>query len=49
MMALAAARELTEGQWRTLLQSVGLKVVGVWTKEFAVESLIEAVLVDEGV
>ena len=43
MMALAAARERTESQWRDLLQGVGLKINGIWTKDSAVESLIEAV------
>ena len=46
MMGLAASRERTEAQWRELLQSAGLTVVGIWTKEAHVESLIEAVLDD---
>ena len=41
---LAASRERTEAQWRELLQSAGLTVVDIWTKEAHVESLIEAVL-----
>ena len=41
MMALAASSERTEAQWRNLLQSVGLKVVGIWTKGPGVQSLIE--------
>ena len=47
MMALAASRERTEAQWRELLQSVGLKIVGIWTKDAAAESLIEASLMEE--
>ena len=42
MMSLAASRERTEAQWRGLLDSAGLKVVGIWTKEAHYESLIEA-------
>ena len=44
MMALAASSERTEAQWRSLLQSVGLKIAGIWMKEPGVQSLIEAVL-----
>ena len=44
MMALAASSERTEAQWRNLLQSVGLKIAGIWMKEPGVQSLIEAVL-----
>ncbi|MCJ1385013.1 hypothetical protein MMC17_008131 [Xylographa soralifera] len=47
MMALAASRERTEAQWRELLHSVGLKVVGIWTKDAATESLIEASLLED--
>ena len=42
MMGLAASRERTEAQWRKLLESAGLKVIGIWTKEAHCESLIEA-------
>ena len=44
MMALAASAERTETEWIELLRSAGLKVVGIWTMDSAVESLIEAVL-----
>ncbi|MCJ1398246.1 hypothetical protein MMC11_001443 [Xylographa trunciseda] len=47
MMGLAASRERTEAQWRELLQSVGLKIVGIWTKDAAAESIIEASLVED--
>lgn len=47
MMAFSAAAERTEAEWKDLLRSVGLKVVGIWTKDAAVESLIEAVLEDD--
>ena len=47
MMAQVASFERTEAQWRGLLGSVGLKIVGIWTKEPGVESLIEAVLVED--
>lgn len=46
MMGIAASREWTEAQWRELLLSAGLRVLGIWTKEVHVESLIEAVLID---
>ena len=46
MMGVAASRERTETQWRQMLQSAGLTVVGIWTKEAHAESLIEAVLDD---
>ena len=46
MMGLAQSRERTETQWRDLLMSAGLKIVGIWTKEAHVESLIEAVIAD---
>ena len=44
MMTLAASAERTETEWKELIQSVGLTVVGIWTTDSAVESLIEAVL-----
>ena len=47
MMALAASRERTETQWRELLQSVGLEIVGIWTKDAGAESLIEVLLVED--
>ena len=42
MMALGAVKERTEKQWRSLLEQAGLKVVGIWTYEQGIESLIEA-------
>ncbi|KAL9633076.1 MAG: hypothetical protein Q9164_004918, partial [Protoblastenia rupestris] len=47
MMALAASAERTETEWIELLRSAGLKVVGIWTMDSAVESLIEAVLEED--
>lgn len=47
MMALAASAERTEAEWKELLRSAGLKVVGIWTMDMAVESLIEAVLEED--
>lgn len=47
MMALFASRARTESQWRALLSSAGLKVTGIWHKEVASESVIEAVRMDE--
>lgn len=44
MMGFAASRERTEVQWGELLELAGLPVVGIWTKEAHVESLIEAAL-----
>ncbi len=44
MMALGPARERTEKEWRELLRSVGLTVVGIWTYEQGTESLIECEL-----
>jgi hypothetical protein len=46
MMAVLTTCERTEAHWRELLGSVGLKVVGIWTKEAAAGSLIEAVVED---
>ena len=44
MMALASSAERTETEWIELLRSAGFKVIGIWTVDSAVESLIEAVL-----
>ncbi|KAL9120542.1 MAG: hypothetical protein Q9187_002898 [Circinaria calcarea] len=44
MLALASSTERTESQWRTLLESVGLTVTGIWTGGKGGESLIEATL-----
>ncbi|KAL8958171.1 MAG: hypothetical protein Q9193_004719 [Seirophora villosa] len=43
MMATVASAERTEAQWRQLIESVGLHVEGIWTKDPACESLIEVV------
>ncbi|KDN67897.1 putative O-methyltransferase [Colletotrichum sublineola] len=44
MMTLNSSRERTEGQWRNLLESAGLKIVKIWAKGDGVESLIECEL-----
>ena len=44
---LALAVQSTENEWRELLRSARLRMVGVWTMYTAVESLIEAVLKDD--
>ena len=41
MLALGAVKERTEKDWRTMAESVGLKITGIWTKEQGTESLIE--------
>lgn len=48
MMAMLALHERTERQWRELLDSVGLRVVKIWTPNPAAESLIEAELDGNG-
>lgn len=45
MMSVVASCERTESVWRRLLESVGLKVVRIWTYEQGSESLIEAELI----
>src|SRR5271155_524356 len=44
MMVLLSSRERTESAWRTLLHSVGLKVVKIWTDPSGTHGLIEAEL-----
>ncbi|KAL2827290.1 S-adenosyl-L-methionine-dependent methyltransferase [Aspergillus pseudoustus] len=44
MMADFASQERTEKQWHALVESVGLKVVKIWTVRRGVESLIECEL-----
>ncbi|KAL3458363.1 S-adenosyl-L-methionine-dependent methyltransferase [Aspergillus heterothallicus] len=44
MMADFASQERTETQWRALVESVGLKIVKIWTVRRGVESLIECEL-----
>lgn len=44
-MSVSAGMERTKDQWYELLESVGLEVVKIWTKDVDSESLIEAMLV----
>ncbi|KAL4987814.1 S-adenosyl-L-methionine-dependent methyltransferase [Aspergillus falconensis] len=44
MMVSLAALERTEKQWRTLLESVGYKVMNVWRSPLAVQAVVEAEL-----
>lgn len=44
MLALLSGIERTETMWKALLESVGLKVVKIWTAGKETEGLIEAVL-----
>lgn len=44
MMCALAGEERSEGQWRDMLDQVGLKVVSVWTRAQGAESIIEAEL-----
>ena len=46
MMALVAAQERTESQWKGLMRSVGLEIAGVWIKGDGNQSLIEVVTSD---
>ncbi|KAI0100579.1 S-adenosyl-L-methionine-dependent methyltransferase [Nemania sp. FL0031] len=41
MMALASAQERTERQWYDLIESCGLKILGIYSKGVGNESLIE--------
>ncbi|CAN9449732.1 unnamed protein product [Alternaria alternata] len=45
MMAMLVNRERTRGQWAALLESVGMKIEGIWRKDISSESVIEAVVV----
>lgn len=47
MMAMLVNRERTRGQWAALLESVGMKIEGIWRKDISSESVIEAVVVVE--
>lgn len=47
MMVLQATSERTETDWGSLLQSVGLKIAGIWGKGSGVASLIEAGLEED--
>ena len=44
MMALFSTQERTEREWRELLDSVGLRVTGIWSKGKGNLSLIEAMI-----
>ena len=44
MMADFAAKERTERQWHTLIESAGLRIVKIWTVQTSTESLIECEL-----
>jgi hypothetical protein len=44
MMSLFASQERTERQLHALVESAGLKIVGIFTAEKGVESLIECEL-----
>lgn len=45
VMQSLSGQERTEAQFRNLLESVGLKVEGIWRHEKALDVVIEAVLV----
>ncbi|KAL4875481.1 S-adenosyl-L-methionine-dependent methyltransferase [Aspergillus karnatakaensis] len=45
MMAVLAGKERTEGEWRALLNSVGLQVVRVWRMEGVYHGVLEAEVV----
>lgn len=45
MMAMHAAQERTETQWKQLLESVGLQVIKFWIPSGGGEGIIEAELV----
>lgn len=44
MMSDFASQERTTRQWQNLVESVGLKIVKIWTAQRGVESLIECEL-----
>ncbi|KAF3043112.1 hypothetical protein E8E11_008681 [Didymella keratinophila] len=44
MMAMLVNRERTKSQWTALLDSVGLRIEGIWSKDLTSESVTEAVL-----
>ena len=45
MMAVLAARERTETDWRNLLEPEGLQITKIWTVDQGTESVIEAMKV----
>ena len=44
LMQFFAGRERTESQWRSLLESVGLNIEGIYNHEKSYDTVIEAVL-----
>ena len=48
MMSIGAGVERSEGQWRELLESVGLTIQGIWTSSPEMESVIEVVATNAG-
>jgi hypothetical protein len=44
MMACLGAKERTEVEWQSLVESAGLKVLNIWRPPHSVESIIEAEL-----
>lgn len=47
MMSIGAGVERSKKQWVDLLASVGLKINGIWNSNPALESIIEAVPIQE--
>ena len=44
MMALETGAERTSEQWHQLLGSVGLRIEKIWSTDYGLEAVIEAVL-----
>ncbi|KAK5997733.1 O-methyltransferase af390-400 [Cladobotryum mycophilum] len=44
MMAILAAKERSENEWRALVEEAGLKIIKIWRPAQSVESVIEAEL-----
>ena len=44
MMALETGAERTSEQWHQLLGSVGLRIERIWSTDYGLEAVIEAVL-----
>ncbi|RAL16176.1 S-adenosyl-L-methionine-dependent methyltransferase [Aspergillus homomorphus CBS 101889] len=47
MMVVVSAFERTEGMWRDLLRSVGLRVEKIWSSPLATQSVVEARLAED--
>lgn len=45
MMAILAAKERSEAEWRELLERAGLRIIKIWRPVHSVESIIEAELI----